>query len=122
MKKIILIIEDELVLLTALADEFKEEGFTVITAPDGQAGLESALKNHPDLILLDILMPVMDGITMLNKLRKDKWGKNAKVVLLTNLSESDMITAEILKKTDGFIMKSNYRMSDIIRQVREKLA
>ena len=74
--KKILIVEDEGLLLEILETKFKKECFEVITARDGQAGLELALSQHPDLILLDIIMPKMDGMTMLKHLRADSVGKN----------------------------------------------
>ncbi len=83
----ILIVEDDLDLLEVLRKKFTLEKFQVSQAPDGKIGLEEALRNHPDLILLDILMPVMDGMTMLGKLREDSWGKEVPVILLTNLSD-----------------------------------
>lgn len=74
----ILIVDDEPALLAALVDKFTRAGYSVTVAEDGQQGLNSALKNHPDLILLDIIMPVMDGLTMLAKLRRDGWGNMLK--------------------------------------------
>ena len=118
----ILIIEDELALVNALVDKFTLEKFSVITAENGEEGLKSAIKNHPDLILLDIVMPVMDGLTMLNELVKDKWGKTAKVILLTNLSDPGKITDSVLKKVSGFMVKSDWRISDVVEEVKKKLA
>ena len=79
MDKKILIVDDEPALLTALVDKFTRAGYTVGIAENGKEGLKLALKNRPDLILLDIIMPVMDGITMLYKLRKDSWGGKLKL-------------------------------------------
>ena len=64
-KKTILVVEDELPVLMALKDRIEEEDFSVLTARNGQDGLEAAKSKHPDLILLDIIMPIMDGMTML---------------------------------------------------------
>src|SRR6185295_10847997 len=85
-KKKILIVEDELPMLNALSDTFKDEGFIVIQAHDGEEGLESAKETLPDIILVDILMPKMDGMTMLKKLREDENGKNIPVIVLTNVA------------------------------------
>ena len=81
-KKILMVevVEDDEPLLSVLSERFREEGYNVINAITGEEGLKLALKNKPDLILLDIVMPKMDGIAMLKKLRKDPWGKNANVI------------------------------------------
>lgn len=117
----ILIIDDEPALLNALVDKFTRAGFKVLIAENGKEGLESAFKNQPDLILLDIIMPVMDGITMLYQLRKDKWGKNVKVILLTNLSDPGKISKPLTQKVNGYLVKSDWTLKDIIKQVTKKL-
>ena len=118
----ILIVDDEPMLLNALVDKFTREGFTTMTAKDGREGLASALKNHPDLILLDIIMPVMDGMAVLEELRKDPWGKDAKVILLTNLSETEKKIAEPLLKAVVYLVKSDWKIDDVVKEVRKKLA
>ena len=122
MKKLILIVEDEEALLGILIEEFQREGFTVLFENNGRDGLRTAIKKHPDLILLDIIMPIMDGLTMLSKLRKDVWGNNAKVILLTNLSDPGKVTHAILESVNGFIVKSDWKIKDIIAEVKNKLS
>lgn len=117
----ILIVEDEKTLLNILADELSKNGFEVLKANNGEEGLESALKSHPDLILLDILMPVMNGIKVLEELNKDSWGKDAKVILLTNLSEPVRETSTMdLSKID-YIVKSDMALSAVVEVVKSKL-
>lgn len=118
----ILIVDDEPALLTALVDKFSRAGFTVTIAKNGEEGLKSALNNRPDIILLDIIMPVMDGITMLYKLRKDPYGKNVKIILLTNLSDPGKITASLTKEVNGYLVKSDWKIRDVVKQVSKKLA
>jgi len=118
----ILIIDDEIMLLKALVDKFTREGFKVITAENGLTGLKSAFKNQPDLILLDIIMPVMDGITMLSKLREDRRGRQIKVILLTNLSEPGKMSESLRKTVNGYLVKSDWKIEDVVKKVREKLA
>lgn len=119
-QKTILIVDDELALLDALTDKFTREGFIVLGAKNGLEGLTSALKNHPDLILLDIIMPVMDGTTMLAKLREDPWGKDAKVIMLTNLSEVEKVTSQ-LRGIYDYIVKSDWALKDVVNKVKERL-
>ena len=121
MNKKILIVEDEVALLNALRDKFTREGFAVLEAKNGEEGLEIALREHPDLILLDIIMPVMDGMTMLAKLREDNWGKDAKVIVLTNLSDTEKVSAAMTKGTFDYLVKADWKLEDVVRKVRERL-
>lgn len=91
MKKKILIAEDDVPLRRVFCDALKAEGYDVYEAGDGEEALSVALREHPDLIVLDILMPKMDGIEMARQLRLDAWGKTAKVIILTNLSDIEKI-------------------------------
>ena len=83
MKKILLIVDDEDIVYKALSTQFNQEEVEIISTKDGVQGLEAATSHHPDIILLDLVMPKMDGITMLSKLRQDEWGKTAKVIVLS---------------------------------------
>ena len=77
----ILIVEDEDSMLSALADKIRQAGFAEsLIARNGEEGLSLALSEHPDLLLVDILMPKMDGMTMIKQLRKDAWGKEVKII------------------------------------------
>lgn len=120
MKKI-LIVEDEQSLRRAMAEKLTKEKFKALTAADGQEGLEIALKEKPDLILLDILMPVMDGIAMLKKLRQDSWGASVAVIMLTNLSEAEKTAEALDYGVHDYLVKSDWKMGDIILKIREKL-
>ncbi len=106
----------------ALHDKLAREGFAVLEAKDGQEGLNCALADHPDLILLDIVMPVMDGMTMLNKLRRDDtWGKDAQVILLTNLNEAGKVADALVRDVHDYIVKADWTLEDIVKKVKEKL-
>src|SRR5260370_34454655 len=88
-QKTILIIEDERPLRTALTDKLKRAGFATLEASDGEEGLRIALEKHPDLLLVDVIMPKMDGLTMLKELKEDEWGKQAKIIILSNLGDPE---------------------------------
>jgi DNA-binding response OmpR family regulator len=120
--KKVLIIEDDDHVLKALEHKFKYEGFNVLTAKDGVEGLESSLKNHPDLILLDIIMPKMDGVTMLKKLRQDQWGAEAKVIILTNLSEDKEVLQALESRVYDYLVKSDWKLEDLVKKAEERLA
>lgn len=120
MKKI-LIVEDELALLYALASQFDKKEFKVLQAVDGAEGLQTALKSHPDLILLDLLMPKMDGMSMLRELRKDSWGKDVKVIILTNLSDAEKIDEALKQGTYDFLVKKDWNITQVLEKVKTSL-
>jgi len=119
-KKTILIVEDEQGLLRALKDKLTDEGFLILEAKNGQEGLNVAIEKQPDLILLDIVMPVMDGMTMLKELRQDDWGKKANVLLLTNLADEGKLE-EVNVPIADYLIKSNWSIADIVNKIKEKL-
>jgi DNA-binding response OmpR family regulator len=120
-KKKLLIIEDEASLSMILSDKFNREGFSVVEARNGLEGLEKALSEKPDLILLDIVMPTMDGISMIKKLREQN--TEIPVLFLTNLSESERIT-EILGANQGvagYLVKSHWQLDALVDKVKQTL-
>jgi len=121
-KKKILVVEDDLPLRNILQNKLVREGFDVFEAKNGKEGLEIALAKHPDIILLDIIMPVMDGMTMLTKLREDVWGADAKVFILTNLSDTKKVADAITQGSYDYLVKTDWTLEDIIIRIRERLA
>lgn len=118
--KKILIVEDELDLRKALVDELTLSGFVVLEAKNGKEGLACALKEHPDLILLDIVMPEMDGMAMMKKLREDVWGETAPIIMLTNLSANDKIIQGVVENEPlYYLVKSDWKIGDVIAKVEE---
>src|SRR5687768_16482686 len=111
--KSILIVEDEEPLLKALDDILTDEGFQTLKAVDGKEALKSALENKPNLILLDILLPKMDGMEVLKKLRQDKWGKHAEIILLTNLSDSQHIADALEYGVRTYLLKSEINIDTV---------
>lgn len=116
----ILIIEDEVVLARMYQRLLGNHGFDVSIAMDGEEGLEMSLREHPDLILLDIRMPKMDGITMLGLLRKDQWGKKVPVIILTNLDASEEIVKSLLEFYPiYYLVKSNIKSELVIKKIED---
>lgn len=120
--KTILIVEDEKALRKALSDKLTNEGYKIIETTDGEEGLDSALREHPDLILLDIVMPNMDGITMLQKLRQDAHGKNIPVIILTNLSDAEKVQQGMENAVFDYLIKADWKLSDLVDKVNQKLS
>ena len=120
-KKTILVVEDEEPMQLVLRDVLKVEGYAVLEAKNGVEGLDLALNGHPDLILLDILMPKMDGLEMLKKLREDKWGLHVPVIVLTNLSDNEDIAKAVEEDVFEYFVKTDIRIDEVIQRIREKI-
>lgn len=118
----ILIIEDDPSIIDILQVKFRVEGMQVLTAEDGLVGLKIAQEQQPDLILLDIIMPKMDGLTMLKKLRESgRFGKQVAVVILTNVSDVSRIQEAALHGVYDFLVKANWEPKDLVKLVRSKI-
>lgn len=117
----ILIIEDDAFLSNIYKTKFEFEGFKVSTADNGQVGLNEARKKKPDLILLDILMPVMDGFTFLEEYKKDKVIKGIPVILLTNLGQKDDVEKGLELGARDYIIKAHFKPSEVVEKVRKIL-
>jgi two-component system phosphate regulon response regulator PhoB len=117
-KNTVLIVEDEIDLRELLKEKLNSKGFDVLEADNGKVGLDVAFSRHPDVILLDLVMPVMDGISMLKELRRDKWGKNATVIILSNLSEPEKMNESMEENAYGYLVKSNWEPDDVVALIR----
>lgn len=116
----ILIVEDESAYLRLLTSQLTKKGYTVIGASDGKSGLEKAKREQPDLILLDIRMPVMDGLAMLNLLRKETADKKIKVIVLTNLEPDDKIIGDIINDQPlYYFVKSDIHFKDLLAKIKQ---
>ena len=80
-----------------------------------------ALSNQPDLILLDIILPIMDGLTMLQKLRQDQRGRDVKVVILSNLNEIEKVSEAMAQGSYNYLVKSDWKLEDIVARAKEML-
>lgn len=121
-KKTILIAEDEDVMLRALSKKFTSECFNVLEAKDGEEALSIALDKKPDLIILDIIMPKMDGIDVMKKIRGSRrWGSEVPIIMLTNLSDADSVSEVAKFGVYDFLVKTDWRLDDMVGLVRNKL-
>ncbi len=121
-KKRILIVEDEAAMVDALGKKFEKEGFQVYKSHDGEEGLSMAEREHPDLIMLDIIMPKVDGLEFLRRIRQDqKWGAEVPVIMLTNLSDADNVSEAAKYGVFDFLVKTDWRLEDVVQLVKQKL-
>ena len=120
-KKKVLIVDDNHNLVTVLVDKFNKSGFETLGAVNGEDGLKKALEFHPDVILLDLVMPVMDGLGMLKQLRTDVWGKTAKVMILTLLDDAGYVANAMDSNVLGYIVKTDLSLDGIVKQIKTVL-
>lgn len=120
-KKVILIVEDEMELRQLLRSKLEVEGFSVLEAENGKIGLETALAKRPDMILLDIIMPIMDGLGMLKELQKDDWGKIVPIIILSNLNESENIGDSLESNVYGYFVKSDWEPDNLVALISKRL-
>jgi DNA-binding response OmpR family regulator len=118
-----LIVEDEVNLTNIFKSALIKEGFAVTVELSGDKGLATALSLHPDAILLDIMLPGMDGLSVLSNLRKDPWGKSVPVIILTNLTPDDHIIESIARDVPTFyLVKVNSSAEDIVARVHDAIS
>lgn len=118
----ILLIEDDKMLADMYITKFSKEGLEVVRAEDGAKGLELAKKEKPDLILLDIIMPKLDGFAVLRELKKDDTMGGTHVLLLTNLGQSEDVEKGRELGADDYFIKANHTPAEIVEKVKYLLA
>ena len=120
-KSLILIVEDEISLSSALNDKLTSVGYEVSLAKNGQEGLDAIKKRKPNLILLDVVMPVMDGMTMLRELRKSPDTASIPVIILSNLSDNADVLHAMENNTYDYLIKSDISLEAVLERVKAKL-
>lgn len=117
----ILVIEDAPELAGALDDLLKMKGYTTLVENSGARGLDLALTEHPDLILLDLRLPDIDGAAVLRELRKDEWGKTANVLMLTAADMSEVVPEEIGLPREKILQKWQWGIENIATRIEAEL-
>lgn len=117
----IAIIEDDSAISQMYRIKFEAEGYTVETAENGQLGLELIESIKPDIVLLDLMMPVMTGDQMLAKLRESDFGKDIKVIVLTNMGEQEVPENVKNLGVSDFILKANMTPRQVAEVVKKTL-
>jgi DNA-binding response OmpR family regulator len=121
MAKTILFIEDESALQKTLGDDLREEGYEVVSALEGASGLKLAKEKLPDLILLDLILPKMPGLKVLEELKKDKRTKDIPVIILTNLENAEGVEKAIELGATTYLVKARYSLEEVIEKIKQVL-
>ncbi len=120
MKKI-LFVEDESALQETLGDVLRQNNYEVISAFDGESGLNMAKTENPDLILLDIILPKMNGLDVLRELKENSETKEIPVIILTNLEKMEEINRAIEMGAAAYLVKTEYSIEEVIKKIKEIL-
>lgn len=117
--KTILCIEDESALQKTFSDALGKEGFKVTAALDGEIGLRLAQEKRPDLILLDLILPKINGFEVLKQLKEGAETKSIPVIVLTNLEQMEDIQKALDLGATTYLVKSNYNLQEVVAIVRK---
>lgn len=121
-KKTIVIIEDENILQKALNIEVLSAGYEVISASNGEAGLEVIKKTEPDLVLLDLVMPSMNGFEVIEKMKKSKATKNIPIIVLSNLGQEEDKKKALKMGADDYFVKSSTNLEYVTEKIENVLS
>jgi DNA-binding response OmpR family regulator len=117
----IVFVEDEPTLQKTLCDVLVREGYDVKTAFDGAAGLDLIKKEKPDIVLLDLILPKMDGFTVLKKMREDEGMKDIPVMVLTNLEGTSDVERVLDLGATTYLVKANYELREVVEKIKKAL-
>jgi len=120
-QKHILVVEDDTVVSDSVAFTLREAGYYVDTTVSGRNGVQLALKNHPDLIIADLILPDINGAEMIAEIRRDVWGKTAKVLVLTNINEEQIRNKLDDLDISSFLLKVDNTLKQISQEVNRIL-
>ncbi len=117
----ILIVEDDPILSDLYNNTFSLNGFATHTAKNGLEGFETAVKENPDIIFLDVMMPKMNGLELIEALKKNENTKNIPVIILSNFSDEKLAKEAMMKGAVAYIIKSNYEPKEVIQMANKWL-
>lgn len=115
--KTILVVDDEFGIIDALSMLLEDEGYRVVTAPNGKLGLERLKEHKPDLVLIDVMMPIMNGPEMLRKMRSEMAFKHTPVILVTAAPESDAVRDAQQEKEVSAVLRKPFDFRDLMRLI-----
>ena len=119
--KKVLLAEDDVFVASIYQTKLRQEGFEIETAENGLEAMKKIEKFIPDLILLDILMPYLDGVSVLRKIKSNEEWKNIPVIMLTNLSEKEKVEEALSLGANDYLIKSHFTPSEVMIKIRAVL-
>ena len=119
--KNILLVEDDELLSGSMSGSLERAGYGVEVSGGGAEALKLALNNHPDIILLDIILPGMSGLEVLKKLRADDWGKFVPVIILSNVDTDEDIMLAVKQSAQAYLIKANTSMHTVLETIEQLL-
>lgn len=119
--KKVLLVEDDPLLIDIYSSKLKESGFLVSVAEDGERALQKIKEETPDLVVLDIVLPKIDGWEIIREIKKDKRLNSLKVVILSNLGQKGEIEKGLEMGAQKYLIKAHYTPSEIVKQIKEVL-
>jgi DNA-binding response OmpR family regulator len=122
MQKSILFIEDESALQKTFGDILTQEGYSMVSALDGELGLKLAKEKKPDLILLDLILPKIHGFDVLKKLKEEDGTKEIPVIVLTNLERLEDVSKALELGAATYLVKADYSLEEILEKIKKTLA
>lgn len=121
MAKTILFVEDESALQKSVSEILGQEGYTVVSALNGEEGFKMAQEKHPDLILLDLILPKKDGFEVLRDLKANESTKDIPVIILTNLETAQDVGKALELGATTYLVKANYQLEDVLKKIHQTL-
>jgi len=121
MAKKILLIEDEAALQKTFKDFLEQEGYEVIGALDGEAGLKMVKTENPDMILLDLILPKMHGFEVLKALKEDEKTKDIPIIVLTNLEAMGDVEKALELGATTYLVKASYSLEEVVQKIKKEL-
>ncbi len=121
MKKKILVIEDEKTLRFLIVQTLVQEGFEVEEAIDGEEGIQKLKKNKPDLILLDLLLPSINGFEVLSKIKRDSNLESIPVIILSNLGQEEEIKKGLNLGAIDYLIKAHFTLDQVVSRIKKVL-
>lgn len=122
-KKKVLLVEDDSFLRDLCLKKLNKEGFEVVAGVDGEEALKLVESFVPDIVLLDVILPLLDGFSVLKIIRehKSKLIKNVPVIMLTNLGQEEDIDKALKMGASGYLIKAHFTVEEIVEKIRTKL-
>lgn len=121
MAKKILIIEDDRFLRELISRKLSDDGFDAVGAADGEEGIKKVKEEKPDLILLDLILPSIDGFEVLSRIKKDESVKSIPVIILSNLGQKEEVEKGLKMGAVDYLIKAHFTPGEIVEKVKNNL-